>query len=230
MITVRFQFDVPLHTPPATGIIPPPVGWKLFRAKPWPLTEIGLSFEIFGGSSFEVVPLWIPETRQFSAVSNFSVLDADAVARLKALQPKDGFGLAQKMGWLVADGTGVCAMWTHSSAGWDTATTYEAGTMLWGNQLFAASEQTFEIKTSLGLGTYRKVLPFRRADWNKDPKQYPYLFPRATVCRPNGGISDDFGRGEIRTMLMVLDPRDYKFAGSVIPSAFYIPDAWCLAV
>jgi hypothetical protein len=217
-------------TEPTADIIPPPAGWKLFRATTWPVVELGLSFETFGGSSFEVIPPWIPETRQFTAISNFSVLDNDAVKRLQALQPADGFDLRVKMNWLVSNGTGGTAMWTHSDLGWDTSPTYEAGTMLWGDQLFAASEETFNLNTSIGYGTYRKVMPFRRADWNKDPKQYPYLFPRATVCRPNGGISNDFGRGEIRTMLQVLDPRDYKFTGGIIPSGFYIPVPWCLAV
>lgn len=218
-------------TEPTASIVPPPAGWKLFRATTWPVVELGLSFEAFGGSSFEVIPLWVPETKQFSAVKgNFSILDADGVAHLKALQPDDGYPLSVKMGWLVYSGVGVAPMWTHSEADWDTAVTYEVGTMLWGDQLFAASEETFDLTTSIGYGTYRKVMPFRKADWDKDPQQYPYLFPRATVCRPNGGISNDFGRGEIRAMLMVLDPRDYKFAGSIVPSGFYIPTQWCKAV
>ena len=206
---------------------PLPDGFRLFKAKKWPLVEIGLSYETFGGSSFQVVPLWIPETRQFSAISNFSILDADGVSRLKALQPKDGFGLAPKMGWLVAEGTGVCAMWTHSTAGWDTSPTYEVGTMLWGDQTFLASKETVQLRTTIGTTPCRRVYAFRKSDWSKDPTTHPYLFPRATVCRPNGGISDDFGRGEIRTMLQVLDPRDYKFAGTITPT-FYIPDFWCL--
>lgn len=205
-----------------------PIGYKLFRATKWPIVELGLSFESFGGSSFQVVPLWVIETRQFSAVKgNFSILDADGVKRLQALQPNDGYTLNVKMNWLVASGDGVCPMWTHSPAEWDLSPTYEVGTMLWGGQIFAASEEVFYLSTSIGYGGYRKVLPFRKADWNKDPQAYPYLFPRATICRPNGGISNDFGRGEIRTMLQVLDPRDYQFAGSLVPSAFYIPTQWC---
>lgn len=207
-----------------------PAGYQLFKAKRWPLTEIGLSYETFGGSSFQVVPLWIPETKQFSAISNFSVLDNDGVKRLQALQPNDGYPLSVKVGWLVADGTGVSAMWTHSDLDWDSSPTYEAGSMLWGDQLFAATNEIFNLTTSIGSGQYRKVLPFRKTDWLKDPKANPHLFPRATVSRPNGGISNDFGRGEIRTMLMVLDPRDYKFAGGIIPSAFYVPVQWSLPI
>ncbi len=214
----------------ANGILPPPPGWKLFRATKWPIIELGLSAETFGGSSFEVVPLWVPETGQFSAVKgNFSILDSDGVKRLQTLQPSDGYTLRVKMNWLVASGIGVAPMWTHSPAEWDQSPTYEVGTMLWGDQIFAASEDVFYLATSIGYGGYRKVLPFRRADWSKDPKQYPYLFPRATICRANGGISNDFGRGEIRTMLQVLDARDYKFAGGQVPGAFYIPVQWCQA-
>jgi len=225
--TIRLQLSA--TQPPPSGIVLP-AGWHLFRATKWPVLELGLSFEIFGGSSFEVIPLWIPETRQFTAINNFSVLDNDGVKRLQALQPKDRFDLRVKMNWLVSSGTGGNAMWTHSALEWDTSPTYEAGTMLWGDQLFAASEETFNLTTSIGAGSYRKVLPFKKSDWFKDPAVNPHLFPRATVCRPNGGISRDFGRGEIRTMLMVLDPADYKFTGSIKPSAFYVLDSWCLPV
>ena len=210
---------------------PLPDGFRLFRAKKWPLVEIGLSFETFGGSSFQVVPLWIPETRQFSAISNFSILDTDGTLRLQKLQPQDSYGLRVKMNWLVGAGTSTpeCAMWTDSTLEWNVAPQYHVGTMLWGDQTFLASKTVEMIRTTPTLGTIpcRRVYAFRRSDWSKDPATHPHLFPRATVCRPSGGISDDFGRGEIRTMLQVLDPRDYKFAGTITPS-FYIPDFWCL--
>lgn len=205
-----------------------PDGYQLYRAIKWPIVELGLSREVFGFDSFQVVPLWVPETKQFSAVSNFSILDD--IKRLQDLQPADGFELRVKMNWLVADGNGGNAMWTGTAQSWDTTTEYRSGTMLWGDQIFAASKQEFYLSTPIGYGAYRKVLPFRKADWNKKHTEYPHLFPRATITRANGGISNDFGRGEIRTMLMVLDPRDYKFAGGLIPSAFYIPVQWCLPV
>jgi hypothetical protein len=206
-----------------------PDGYQMFRATKWAILELGLSYEAFGFSSFEVVPLWIPETRQFSAVSNFSILDKDGITNLQKLQPNDGFSLNVKMNWLVASNSGGNAMWTGDATEWDTATSYRVGTMLWGDQLFAATTQTFNLTTTIGQGTYRKVLSFKKSDWLKDPKSNPHLFPRATVTGRNNGISNSFGRGEIRTMLQVLDPNDYKFAGSIIPT-YYIPSNWCLPV
>lgn len=210
------------------GVTPPPPGYKLFVAQPWPILELGLSSTVFGGSSFQVLPPWIEETKQFSAISNFSILTyaSGDIIKLLALQPRD-MSLGIKMGWLVAEGTGVSAMWTGTEQGWDTALEYRVGTMLWGGQLFAASEQLYYISTKLGYGAYRKVLPFRRTDWQKDPGQYPYLFPRASIVSKGDGISWDFGRGAIYTCLQVLDPADFKFAGGLKPSAFYVKENWC---
>ena len=208
-------------------VLPP--GYKMFKARKWAVPELGLSYEEFGFSSFQVIPTWIAETRTWSAVSNFSIMDTYGTKKLQEIQVQDGFELRVKMNWLVMNGFASSPMWTGSSKNWQDAPEYRVGTMLWGDQIFAATTETFNVQTSLGLQSCRKILPFRKIDWFRSPDAHPHLFPWACVSGPNNGISFSWGRGKIRTMLQVLDPIDYKFAGSIVPTAFYMPENWCLS-
>lgn len=208
----------------------PPDGFDLFLAPIWPIPELGLSADKFGFSSFQVIPAYIPETKSWSAISNFSIWDFDAVVRIQKLQPDDGYALNVKMKWLVHSGTGVGPMWTgNTGLDWNETTTYRSGSMLWGRQVFAASKETYAFYTkAFGFTDYRKCYEFRRSDWQRD-KHIEWLYPRAAITRSGGGFSNDFGRGEIRTPLMIVS-QDYQFAGHVVPSGFFVPASWCNAL
>src|SRR5262245_25000613 len=136
---------------PNSNTTPPP-GYAVYRAKPWPIPELDLSYETFDVSSFQVTPLWVDETRQFSAGSagNWSLL-TDVRDKLIALQPKDGIDIHIKMNWLIHSGNGVACMWTgDKKIEWKDTTDYRAGCQLWGNQLFAATVETSSVKTKIG--------------------------------------------------------------------------------
>ena len=175
-----------------------------------------------------VIPVWVTETRSFSALQNYSKIDRAEIDKLIALQtPDPDHPIEVKMNWLMYTGTGVSAMWTgDTQQDWRVTPLARVGSMLWGNQLFAASEATYPVMVK-GVSTLcRKVLPFRSDYWNSDRPEW--AFPRACVVTPGEGISYDWGRGEIRTMLQVMDPAEYPFVGGLSPAAFWLPAEWCL--
>ncbi len=212
-----------IHYPPAL-----PTGYRLFRAPVWPIHQYGLdlSTATFGLSSFMIIPVWIPETRSWSGVTNFSVLPE--TEQVQGLQPKDGHTLTEKMNWLVTAGNGTAPMWTgDTTITWQNATEYRVGCMLWGNQVFAASEVVTAVNVNGQIIGMRRVLPFRREYWDTQPE---WMFPQACIAGKDNKLSYDWGRGEIRTMQMLLNPAQYDFAGTIQPQAFWMPADWCLEV
>lgn len=214
---------------------PLPSGYRLYRAPVWPLvdTQLGieLSTQTFGVSSFMVIPLWVAESQTFSAVQKYSVMNRADMDKLEELQPEATKSKA--MNWLVysipaddpsAPSKGVSAMWTGSTLDYKESQRLEVGTMLWGNQTFAASETVYPVNIKGTLTDCRKVLPFKREYWTTKPA---HMFPRACIAgKDNALVYEWDSRGAITTMLQVLDPSEFPFAGGKVPSAFYVPARW----
>lgn len=213
----------------------PPAGYGVFRARKWGdptlVREALLSTEIVNTSNFQVIPVWVPETQSFSAVKgNVSQYDRSKgdITALISLQPSTGASLNEVFNPLVGEGPGR-TWWADSD--WSTAPVWYAGTQLWGGQLFAATLETFDVDLKYPNGlkarvACRKVLPFRRADFSKDPARYPWLLNWFTVAFRNNVYSETFNGIRRRVPVQVLDPRDFKFVGPVQPNAFYIPAHW----
>lgn len=238
----------PVSDPGTDEPYPVPAGYQIFVARKWGdpilVAEAGLSTALFRTSNFQVVPVYVPETRTFSATAGNSSRydrargDMDAIW---AWQPKDGRTQTQVFGKIVFAGNFECTMWTGDPAkDWSQASEWIAGSMLYGGQQFAATVETFEVLCKLPghlereLVTCRKVYPFRREHFALTHAQAPWLVNKYTVAfrRPvEDTYSEIFDPGIERYLPMqVLDPQDFEFAGGLTPSAFYIPIRWCLPV
>ncbi len=247
----------------------PPAGYAVFEALAWgqePIaTECDCDIRKYPGltSNFQVVGVWVAETRQFTAVGNYSIFDraqgdmdalyrlnlrrapdllklyeAKGLAAVRDLKFPDGFSLQQKFAALVFDGKFTSAMWTDGAGNWADAPQYRSGTMVYGKMQFAATVET-EMVTVRYPGTgevkmvaCRRILPFRRADFAKDPDQYPWLFNWHTAARITANDPNFYylPAGGVRVPMPVLDPRDFPFTGGIAPAGFYIPAHWCRAV
>ncbi len=222
-------------------IVPPPSEYQLFTAKKWGdpilVEQANLDTAYVDTSNFQVIPVLVKEAKTFSAVSKYSLLERSKgdIDALQQLQPLDGATMAQKMNVLVYPGKGARTMWTNNAMyDWQNASAYYAGTQLWGGQMLAATIETFDVPLTYPSGqstvaSCRKVLAFRQADWVKSFEQYPYLINRYTVAYrlpEENTYSETFG-GIIRLVPMqCLDPQDFKFAGGLVPSAYYVPAQW----
>lgn len=219
----------------AESMAKPPVGYGVFRARKWGdpilVRDALLSTEIVDTSNFQVIPVWVPETQSFSAVKgNVSQYDRglgdmDALIRL---QPPQGAPLQEIFNPLVGEDPGR-TWWSDSD--WQTAPIWYAGSQLWGGQMFAATMETFNITLKYPNGSTagvpcRKILPFRRSDFAKDPEKYPWLFNWYTVAYRDNLYSEYFNLLRRRVPVQVLDPRDFHFVGPKTPSAFYLPAHW----
>ena len=233
--------------PPASGIVHPPAGYGLFRARKWgdPLmiAEAGLSTDeaYFNTSNFQVVPVFVPETGTFSATAgNHSYYsrakgDMDAIWNL---QPKDGRTQAAVFNPIIYTGNYTSTLWTNSELTWKEAPEWVAGSQCYGGQLFAATLTTFPFSTSLpnkpkAVYRFRKVFPFRREHFALRYETHPWLINKYTVAfrRPVENTYSEIFNGLERFLpFQCLDPHDFKFAGSKVPSGFFIPANWCEAV
>lgn len=222
----------------------PPPGYGIFEAKKWgdPLmvAEAGLSTsaDYFNTSNFQVVPVYVQETDTFSATAgNHSYYsrakgDMDAIWNL---QPKDGRTPEENFNPIIYTGNYTATMWTNSTLTWKYAAEWVAGTQLYGGQLFAASLDTFQVlckPPALAKELYvtcRKVLPFRRSDFQYSHQTHPWLINKYTVAfrKPKEDTYSETFNGLVRYLPMqVLDPRDFRFAGGKAPKAFFTPVSW----
>lgn len=224
---------------PAESMARPPLGYGVFRAGKWGdpilVRDALLSTEIVKTSNFQVIPVWVEETQSFSAVKgNVSQYDRGFgdMDNLIRIQPAMGATVQEIFNPLVGEDRGR-TWWSDSD--WQTAPIWYAGSQLWGGQLFAATMETFNITLKYPNGSVtgvacRKILPFRRADFAKDPEHYPWLFNWFTVAFRGNVYSETFNGIRRRVPVQVLDPRDFHFLGPKTPSAFYLPAHWAEAV
>lgn len=237
--SLRFSFHFSEVLP--ESVVQPPEGLGVFRAKKWGdpilVRDALLSTEIVNTSNFQVIPVWVEETQTFSAVSgNVSQYDRSKgdMDNLLKIQPSTGATWSDIFNVLVGKDAGR-TWWSDSDPA--TAPIWYAGTQLWGGQCFAATLQTFPMLLKYPNGSWasvncRKILPFRRADFAKDPEKHPWLFNWFTVAYRNNLYSEYFGLLRRRVPVQVLDPRDFRFNGPADkqPSAFYIPAHWVESV
>lgn len=238
----------PAPPPPPSGIVQPPARYGLFVARLWGDTimvdEAGLSTEVeyFNTSNFQVVPVYVPETGTFSATAGNHSYYSRAKGDMEAiwnLQPKDGRTQEITFNPIIQAGNYVKTMWTgDKETDWKAATEWIAGSQCYGGQMFAATLQTYAINTSLpnkprATYQFRKIYPFRREHFGLSFETHPWLINKYTVAfqRPvDNTYSEKFNGLERFLPFQCLDPRDFKFAGSKVPSGYFIPSRWCVAV
>lgn len=169
------------------------------------------------------------QVRQFG----YNWTDTELISKQTVTLP-DGYNLKQKMGWLYQDMTGASVpgleMWGWGE--WYTATEVRYGTMVHGGQNVAVSDELTTLRITLP-GDFpntvkdvpcRKLLAFRRADLAR-PITDNWLWNRCTVANHPGNGYGDAPKGRIYAPV-ALDARDFDFAGSFVPSAYYIPEIW----
>lgn len=235
-----------VESPPTSGIVPPPAGYGLFRARKWGdpivVAEAGLSTALFETSNFQVVPVYVPETGVFSATAgnNSKYLrsrgDMDAIWNL---QPKDGRTMEAMFNPIIHTGNYTKTMWTNdASLDWKTSPKWVAGTQCYGGQMVAATLETFLVRCQMPNRPYqnvtcRKIYPFRREHFKLSHATHPWLINKYTVAfrKPREDTYSEVFNGLERYLPMqVLDPRDFEFTGRINPSAFYIPAGWLESV
>jgi hypothetical protein len=203
--------------------------------------------------TFEVIDLYIAEqgvwVGSWGSVSNFNRLSAAdmvliAKAQLKAfgraeLDPikdmtvnLDGYTLKQKMAWMYQ------ANWTGGPPGltmWGAGDWYETGekrygTMVCGGEQVAVSNIVELVNSELPGETQkrsvkmRKLLDFKRVDFSKDPRVYPWLWNRATCVYHNDRFSVSTPKGIIY-LPVALNANEFDFSGTKTPE-YFIPDDW----
>ena len=244
------------------GVASPPEGYALFTARKWGdpilVAQGAYSAELRDNvGQFQVINIYVPETGNFSSITNFNKLTHDDLVNLARTQlihfghpvtipleqmrklekkPLDGFSLQQKMNWLYR----VLEKWGDPPAQefWGLGQWFEApegryGTMVRGGQMLACTVETFDVQCKLSgepakrTVKMRKLLPFRRSDWGKTHTQYPWLIQKCTVAFLPKDKYSETPKGVIYGPV-ALDWRDFPFAGKHTPSAYYIPDDWMI--
>lgn len=238
-------YRLDISTKPTSSIVPPPSGYGLFTARKWGdpvlVDQANLSTAIFNTSNFQVVPVFVKETGTFSATAGNhsdylrSMGDMDAIWNM---QPKDGRTKEEMFNPIIETGNFAKTMWTNSTLGWQDSPKWVAGSQLYGGQMFAATLEIFQVLCQMPnkpkqYVACRKVFPFRREHFNLSHETHPWLINKYTVAYRKP-VEDTYGEkfgGLIRYLPMqVLDPRDFKFSGTITPSAFYTPVDWSIPV
>lgn len=242
------------------GIVSPPDGYALFMVRKWgdPIMVAQGEYSVeqrHNIGSFQVVDCYVPETRQFTSISNFNKLTHDDMVNLARTQlihfgfdfnmtleqvrkvegkPLDGFNLKQKMAWLynpLNKWGELPALEFWGVGEWFMAPEARFGTMVRGGQMVACTTQTFDVmcrttgEKKERLLKMRKLLPFRRSDWGRKHTEYPWLIQKCTAALKPGSKYSETPKGVIYAPV-ALDWRDFPFTGKTVPSAYYLPDEW----
>jgi hypothetical protein len=200
--------------------------------------------------TFQVVELYKDPIKDWSAITCFNTLtnlelikvaqaqlrafghsDWDAVRDME--KPlRDGYSLKQKMGWMYQNWSGGPATLTMWGSGeWWEPGEKRFGIMVSGGGLVAVSNTTYTFSVRLrGYTTVRpvvmrKILPFRRADLEKNPLQYPYLWQKASCVYKNNNFSDSTPKGVVY-LPVALDWREFPINSVYTPTGYYIPVDW----
>ena len=243
------HYRLDIFTKPASSIVLPPAGYSLFCARKWGdpilVDQANLSTSYFNTSNFQVIPVYVKETGTFSATAgNHSdyLRSAGDMDSIWNLQPKDGRTKESMFNPIIYNGNYTSTMWTNynpdTGITWQNSPKWVAGSQLYGGQMFDATSQTFDILCQMPnkpkqYVTCRKVYPFRREHFGLSYETHPWLINKYTVAfrKPNENTYSEQFNGLVRYLPMqVLDPRDFKFSGTVVPSAFYTPAAWSIPI
>jgi hypothetical protein len=204
--------------------------------------------------TFQVVELHTPPIGDWSAVTKYNRLtreDMLKVARAQLiafgradLDPirdmtvplSDGWTLKQKMGWMYQSWSGgptSLTMWGQGE--WWEEGEKRYGTMVNGGEMVAVSEaiHTFYVRlrgeTTERDVTMRRLLPFRRADLDKDPRVYPWLWQRAT-CVYKGDDTSIYTPKGLVYLPVALDWREFDISGAQEPTGYFLPIDWMESV
>lgn len=188
--------SAPVEPVPTPDPQPEPIKY-LYWVKPWGYDEIMTNFykdasQLNGGSNFQVIQDFVPDTGTWSAVSNHVQVGRREMDALIALNQKFGdpgsYEFYVLMNWIVNQGTGARPMW---GGDWRKDSTFYYGTMLFGGQYVQILDsQTFytgrpanKTKTNVEMGLIRS---FEKSDLEMliagemTPETHPHLIPQCT--------------------------------------------------
>lgn len=161
----------------------------------------------------------------------FGMSDKDLIA-VRNLPLRDGFTLQQKMGWLYqsdSDSRPSLEMW--GSGEWYETTEARFGSMVNGGQMVKVSKTLYPFTVQMPNESSKRVVQmqelttFRRADWGKSNKDFPYLLQKATTASYPGNVYGEHPRGFIYVPV-ALNPIDFPLSGSNIGDKYYLPAEW----
>jgi hypothetical protein len=219
-------------------------GTKLHKVRSWGdpvmIAQAGYSVDIAGTTNFQAVKLWSPEGG-WGGVTNFLYIPHEHVMKLAAMQIEDQFvakksgwsdelnmpnWLGQKMSWLCKE-DGTIYM---RAGGWRRASSIRWGTIALGGNLVAV--EGIEVVTlKLPRETVKREVPmarlkgFRASDWDRplDELLAEGLVHRC-FCAYKSDHPGDTPKGIVYSPF--YSPRDWDFAGTIQPKAFYVPVDW----
>ncbi|HMD81272.1 MAG TPA: hypothetical protein VKE92_08185, partial [Anaerolineales bacterium] len=205
------------------------------------LTTASESVQEKAPSNFQAVGLYVKETRQRGAVSNFLKIERDEIDKLIAMQIEDEFKRKrsepkrssrkqveiwrqQKMNWL-CKGEGTI-YFTKGGKGWVNAPFILWGTVaLGGNLVQVEGEEEIEFKVAGGKPVpmrMARLAGFRKDHWSQPLDQ---LLAQGLVhrcfCALPGDKPTDTPQGIVYSPF--FSPRNRDFSGQAQPSAFYLP-------
>ena len=228
---------------------PPVQSFDLYRVKRWGEDAVmkfhDYTTRYLSTGNFSVVGVLVEDQSGMwhqNQVGFKVEIDHESILKVHNLQKVDDpeFSTDQKMRWLMNGEKGRPYFFPNGDWKWQTAPYVHFGPMVYGGQLVAIDEYR-EV-----FGTYRsrkrqkmacgRIVAFTRADWNKNPDDYPWLIQNATAAYKRK-IWDQFGnvidavddiyvdrpRGVIKAPLFAPSYGKFNGLGGTQPKEYMIP-------
>jgi len=218
---------------------------NLWKVRIWGDKTLGLTVKNLAteaDSNFQAVGVYVKETLQRGAVSNFLTIGRKDIDKLIAMQIEDEFKRKraerkrsgrkrleawreQKMNWL-CKGEGTI-YFTKGGKGWETAQSILWGTVALGGNLVQVEGDPVPIVFKVEGGKKKeimmaKLVGFSPSDWYRPLDE---LLAKGLVhrcfCAYQGDKPGDSPQGIVYSPF--FSPRFWDFAGTAKPRAFYLP-------